>query len=627
MLDDPAADTFVPTAAAAHRRSCSRTTCSSRGSPRSTTSPSGSAPAATPRPTPAPRRTAGSSASTSPTTPTPSPATLSGGQAQRVALARALATDPRLLLLDEPLAALDASTRLTVRTELRRHLATFAGARLLVTHDPVDAIVLADRLVIVERGRVTQTGTPADVTARPASRYVAQLVGINLLHGTAAGDRTVRLDTGATLTVADPLPGRDVAVAIRPQAIALHRHQPDGSPRNTWAATVADLEADRDRVRVTLDGPVPLTAEVTPAAVAELELAPGVAGVGHGQGRRPHRLRTLITQRQPGTLEAVLHLRAPVDILLCRSRVSCVSTQRPDGRACMTSVLTSSAGNGTAGPVRAPGADHLRAADAGGRRYLRDPPGAGGTRRAAVRLPQLDGHPRRGAGDRRHGHAGEPKQWMEDAFALVEPTDVRWIFLSHDDVDHSGNLDAGAWRRARTPARVQLGDGRAALATASTSRSSAAAGSCTATPSTSATGPCTPSARRCTTRRRPAASSTRRPACTGPSTPSRRRCPTRTLGVADLDAEFWQFGMTMFAFGAVSPWLSMVDPRSTTATSTRPSASTSRRSPPATRPSSRALHREGLRASCAASPRPRPPPLPDQSALDQVVAATAVAAD
>ena len=203
------------------------------------------------------------------------PRTLSGGQAQRVALARALATDPRLLLLDEPLAALDASTRLHVRTELRRHLATFEGARLLITHDPVDALVLADRLVIVEGGRVTQSGAPAAVTARPASRYVARLVGINLLHGRATGDHTVRLDSGAELTVADPLPGADVAIAIRPQAIALHRHEPDGSPRNMWAATIADLEADRDRVRITLDGPVPATAEITPAAVAELDLAPG----------------------------------------------------------------------------------------------------------------------------------------------------------------------------------------------------------------------------------------------------------------------------------------------------------------------------------------------------------------
>jgi molybdate transport system ATP-binding protein len=124
---------------------------------------------------------------------------------------------------------------------------------------------------------VTQTGLPADVTARPASRYVAQLVGINLLHGTATGEHTVRLDSGAELTVADPLPGPDVAVAIRPQAIALHGHRPDGSPRNTWTATITDIEADHDRVRVTLGGPVAATAEVTPASVAELGLVPGTS--------------------------------------------------------------------------------------------------------------------------------------------------------------------------------------------------------------------------------------------------------------------------------------------------------------------------------------------------------------
>ena len=205
------------------------------------------------------------------------PRSLSGGEAQRVALARALVTEPRLLLLDEPLSALDAGTRVAVRSELRRHLAEFAGSRLLVTHDPVDALVLADRLVIVEEGRVVQTGTGAEVTARPASRYVAQLVGLNLLEGTAAGERLVRLPSGAELVVADPVPSGSVAVAVRPQAVALHADAPAGSPRNTWPATVADVEADAGRVRVTLDGPVPVTAEVTPAAVAELDLVAGRA--------------------------------------------------------------------------------------------------------------------------------------------------------------------------------------------------------------------------------------------------------------------------------------------------------------------------------------------------------------
>jgi molybdate transport system ATP-binding protein len=204
------------------------------------------------------------------------PRALSGGQAQRVALARALAIEPRILLLDEPLAALDARTRGQVRTDLSRHLRTFAGAGLLVTHDPVDAIVLADRLVVLEGGRVTQMGTVGEVTARPRSPYVADLVGVNMLTGTATGDRTVTLDGGLQLTVADPLPGPDVLLAVRPQALALHRHRPEGSPRNAWAATVASVEAGPDRARVRVDGPLRVVAEVTPGAVAELGLAPGL---------------------------------------------------------------------------------------------------------------------------------------------------------------------------------------------------------------------------------------------------------------------------------------------------------------------------------------------------------------
>lgn len=226
------------------------------------------------------------------------PGALSGGQSQRVALARALATEPQVLLLDEPLAALDARTRQHMRAELRRHLATFTGARLLVTHDPVDALVLADRLAVLEAGRVTQEGTTAEVARHPRSRYVAQLVGVNLLHGTAAGDHAVRLANGAELTVADRVPAPEVAVAVRPQAVTVHRRRPEGSARNVWPATVVDLEADRDRVRVELAGrvarggpepdrdlgrvtageiePATVVAEVTPAAVADLGLAPGV---------------------------------------------------------------------------------------------------------------------------------------------------------------------------------------------------------------------------------------------------------------------------------------------------------------------------------------------------------------
>jgi molybdopterin-binding protein len=201
------------------------------------------------------------------------PRALSGGQAQRVALARALAIDPRLLLLDEPLAALDASGRGSVRRDLKRHLGSFAGIRIVITHDPLEAIALADRLVILERGRVVQTGSPADVTERPRSRYVADLVGMNLLRGIATAGQ-VALAGGATLQSADGVDGEVFAV-VHPRAVALHRARPEGSPRNVWRGRASSLDFQGDRVRVRVEGEMPIIAEVTPAAVRELDLAEG----------------------------------------------------------------------------------------------------------------------------------------------------------------------------------------------------------------------------------------------------------------------------------------------------------------------------------------------------------------
>jgi molybdate transport system ATP-binding protein len=201
------------------------------------------------------------------------PQALSGGQAQRVALARALATEPGLLLLDEPLAALDVSTRRTVRRELRRHLQTFAGVRLLVTHDPLDAYALADRLVILEHGEVTQTGTIATVTAHPRSRYVADLVGINLFAGRGS-QRSVTIPTGARIVTTDEVDGETFA-AIHPRSVAIYRTPPDGSPRNVWNVTVADIDRQLDRVRISTSGEIALVAEITVGALDELELRPG----------------------------------------------------------------------------------------------------------------------------------------------------------------------------------------------------------------------------------------------------------------------------------------------------------------------------------------------------------------
>ncbi|MFF8909865.1 ABC transporter ATP-binding protein [Streptomyces olivaceoviridis] len=202
------------------------------------------------------------------------PRGLSGGQAQRVALARALATRPRLLLLDEPLAALDARTRLEVRAQLRRHLAEFEAVSVLVTHDPLDAMVLADRLVVVEHGRVVQEGTPADIARHPRTDYIARLVGLNLYRGQAAG-HTVRLDTGPAITTTEELSG-PAFVAFPPSAVTLFRDRPSGaSARNLWRCEVAGLETYGDQIRADLTGELPLAADLTTVAAAELDLHPG----------------------------------------------------------------------------------------------------------------------------------------------------------------------------------------------------------------------------------------------------------------------------------------------------------------------------------------------------------------
>ncbi|MGW4373149.1 ABC transporter permease [Streptomyces albidoflavus] len=210
------------------------------------------------------------------------PAQLSGGQAQRVALARALAARPRLLLLDEPLAALDQTTRARVRHTLRRHLAGFGGVCLIVTHDPVEAVSLADRVLVLEGGEAVQDAPPAEVTRHPRSPWVARMLGGNAWEGTAGPGGTVELAGGGLLTTAPgegtpPGPGSPVLAVIAPEAVSLHLARPEGSPRNVWAGTVRELTAVGSRLRVLVTSPeVPaLVAEITPAAAADLGLADG----------------------------------------------------------------------------------------------------------------------------------------------------------------------------------------------------------------------------------------------------------------------------------------------------------------------------------------------------------------
>jgi molybdate transport system ATP-binding protein len=167
------------------------------------------------------------------------PGQLSGGQAQRVALARALAGEPGALLLDEPMAALDAEARGEVQRALGEHLGRFDGPCVLVTHDVADALVLADRVVVLEEGRVVQQGLPGDVARRPATRYVAHLLGVNLFPGTVRSG-AVTLEGGVRLPApAEATEGAAVHVAVRPSGIVL-------APARTGSVVDAAAPADDD---------------------------------------------------------------------------------------------------------------------------------------------------------------------------------------------------------------------------------------------------------------------------------------------------------------------------------------------------------------------------------------------
>lgn len=199
------------------------------------------------------------------------PSELSGGQAQRVALARALAASPEVLILDEPLSALDAESRPAIRRLLAEVLAEFAGVKLVITHDPVEAMALADRLVVLDGGRVVQVGTPEDVRQRPRAPYSASLVGTNLLSGTRRDDEEgalVMIDGGGSVRVPGDAFGDGSAVyaAVHPRAVAIALSRPETSARNVLGGDVREVSEFGGRLRVRV-GTVPeLTAEITPGA-------------------------------------------------------------------------------------------------------------------------------------------------------------------------------------------------------------------------------------------------------------------------------------------------------------------------------------------------------------------------
>jgi molybdate transport system ATP-binding protein len=208
---------------------------------------------------------------------TTQPAELSGGERQRVALARALAREPAVLLLDEPLAALDAHTKSEVRHELAELLRELALPTLLVTHDYEDAAALADEVGVLVEGRLRQLGPPAELVARPRDAFVASFTGANLLRGKARRGEgaltAIRLESGEDLYSADEAEG-DVGVVVYPWEVSVARaHAPDSdSALNVVRGQVGSLVEVANRVRVRVG---PVTAEVTAASAERLELADG----------------------------------------------------------------------------------------------------------------------------------------------------------------------------------------------------------------------------------------------------------------------------------------------------------------------------------------------------------------
>ena len=208
------------------------------------------------------------------------PAQLSGGQAQRVAVARALAAEPQVLLLDEPMSALDVTAAPALRRLLRDILRAKRRTAIIVTHDLLDALAIADKVVVFERGRVVESGPVRTVLASPRSDFAARIAGVNLIPGVVTEPGIIRTAWGIDISGIGDLESGAAAVALfRPTAVAVHLDPPHASPRNIIAVTIAEMDIHGTAVRIRgadqPDGSTGLAADITAASAADLDLAPG----------------------------------------------------------------------------------------------------------------------------------------------------------------------------------------------------------------------------------------------------------------------------------------------------------------------------------------------------------------
>jgi molybdate transport system ATP-binding protein len=206
---------------------------------------------------------------------------LSGGQAQRIAIARALAADPALLLLDEPMAALDVAVAPALRQLLRKVLRETGRTALLVTHDLIDAMSLADRVVVLDAGRIVEDGPTRTVLTEPRSAFAARIAGVDLIPGTADDHGLVTVNGVRIQGMCDPtcVEGQPAVAVFSPAAVAVHLSPPTGSPRNHFAVTIAEMEPRGELIRLhspdIAGGTGALIADITAASAADLELVPG----------------------------------------------------------------------------------------------------------------------------------------------------------------------------------------------------------------------------------------------------------------------------------------------------------------------------------------------------------------